>query len=138
MLRSDFFACSLIPGASSSGGRKLICSLSPLGRAFSFAGEAWYTRFVGDDPGEARDRASSLEARLLGVVGSRTLFLALTMTFSGFVGVDETDEDGGSSLTGESLDLEGAAKAMVNSSCARCFQETKERKSKGHRGGRVC
>ena len=62
--------------------------------------------------------------------------MALTMTFSGFVGVDETDEDGGSSLTGESLDLEGAAKAMVNSSCAQCFQGIKEIKSKGHRRGR--
>lgn len=122
MLRSDFLACSLIPGDSSSGGRKLIFKLSPLGRAFSFAGEAWYTRFVGDDPGDPSDIASSLDVRLLGDVGSRTLFLALMMTFSGFVGVEETDEDGGSSLTGESLDLGVAAGAIVNNSNAICVQ----------------
>jgi len=41
----------------------------------------------------------------LGEVVSRTLFLVLTTTFSGFVGVVE---DGGSSFTGDSLDFAGA------------------------------
>ena len=40
ILRNDFLACSLMPGESSSGGRKFICIFSPAG-LFSFAGEAW-------------------------------------------------------------------------------------------------
>lgn len=47
ILRRLFLACSLIPeGESSSGGRSVICSLSPppapwTGTRFSLAGEAW-------------------------------------------------------------------------------------------------
>ena len=49
--------------------------------------------------------------RVFGEVVSRTLFLDLWITFSGFVGVDMDDgcvkgEFGGSSLTGESFALE--------------------------------
>jgi len=77
ILLNDFLACSLIPGESSSGGRKLICNLSPAG-LFSFAGEPWYTRLVGDDEGEVlMDKESSFEAKEFGDVASRTLFFVL-------------------------------------------------------------